>query len=560
MNSNEKHQTNGDLLVYFQPTNSEIEGVSSSLPLNVKGVILDDMCIWKTDEDDQVPINPWDKAYQECAKHRNMTFAEPNLEQEFIYKSKVDEETDSELEGSSSSEDPLAFDSDWPPYNYEAESKVWHLKSGFSQLEDAIQHVTSITDKVIRIGHIDTGYDPDHITFPKENIKFDLQRNYVELDNMLDARDPLGGSFPFKHPGHGTGTLGILAGKAINQLGHVGPIGLTRNIEIVPIRIAKRVALIKTEAFVRAMQHIINVHDNPETRIHIVTMSMGGVASHAWKRLINQAYDKGIFIVTAAGNNQGQKTPRTLIHPARFRRVVAACGVTHGYDPYRKLGLLNFEMQGNYGPRKHMKTAMAAFTPNLPWAKAGTIDEIRLSGGGTSSSTPQIAMAAALYYSKYFNEIENMDKGWKKVEAIRHALFSSALKKDDVNSKKGKNFTAKDFELYFGNGILQARNMLDISPDEGQLTKTKKDKVFLPFIRVFFGLETSANLEMMELEMAQLIQQDAKLQELLNDEELSFEELSKETQKLFIKHILTLEQASKTLKRELEYILRKIDL
>ena len=34
-----------------------------------------------------------------------------------------------------------------------------------------------------------------------------------------------------------------------------------------------------------------------------------------------------MFIVTAAGNNYGNLPTRNIVYPARFNRVVAACGV-----------------------------------------------------------------------------------------------------------------------------------------------------------------------------------------------------------------------------------------
>ena len=55
------------------------------------------------------------------------------------------------------------------------------------------------------------------------------------------------------------------------------------------------------------------------------------------------------------------------MYPARFKRVVAVCGVTSEKTPYYKPGL-HREMQGCFGPAGKMQTALAAYTPNTPWA------------------------------------------------------------------------------------------------------------------------------------------------------------------------------------------------
>ena len=54
---------------------------------------------------------------------------------------------------------------------------------------------------------------------------------------------------------------------------------------------------------------------------------MGGLALQAWADAVNALYELGIFIVTAAGNNFGNLPTRNIVYPARFKRVVAACGV-----------------------------------------------------------------------------------------------------------------------------------------------------------------------------------------------------------------------------------------
>ena len=129
---------------------------------------------------------------------------------------------------------------------------------------------------------------------------------------------------------------------------------------------------------------------------------MGGVASAAWADAVNLAYEAGIVFVAAAGNNSrlaSSDPTRAIVYPARFRRVIAACGVMANRRPY--YGLPFRTMQGNWGPGSKMATAVSAFTPNMPWAELGCPGIVDMDGSGTSSATPQVAAAAALYLQKH---------------------------------------------------------------------------------------------------------------------------------------------------------------
>lgn len=425
-----------------------------------------------------------------------------------------------------------SFDFTWPsPPNL----SVWHIDENFSQIKKAVDDVKQIVKtkekQIVRIAHLDTGYDSNHKSLNYSILRKDLERDFSKKTKANNsAIDP--GSGP--NGGHGTGTLSILSGTvSLNE--KVEFIGITNdlNIEIVPIRISDKVVLFKNESFEKALEYIYHLYEDASTRCHIVTMSMGGSASKNWAFWINKLYEKGIIIISAGGNNFGRSTPRTLVYPARFNRVIAAVGVCYNFTPYyderhdRDLKI----MQGNYGPRELMRTAIAAFTPNLPWAVYNTNNETRFSGAGTSSATPQIALASALYYQKYFNEIESLKEGWQKVEAIKFALFSSASKKinrEDIN----------DLGLYFGNGVLQSAEMLKIRIDESTFTKEEEDKVAFPIWHLITEIITSEESynqednEDLALEFSNILQNSGELQELFSHEELEEIELKTNYEKV----------------------------
>lgn len=109
---------------------------------------------------------------------------------------------------------------------------------------------------------------------------------------------------------------------------------------------------------------------------HVLTMSMGGLTSDLLVDAVNLAYDNGVFLVAAAGNNfASTPMPTSIVFPARYRRVLAASGLMADGRPY--WGLHPFMMQGNHGPHSKMDTALGAYTPNIAWPERGCADNGR---------------------------------------------------------------------------------------------------------------------------------------------------------------------------------------
>src|SRR5215510_7765062 len=115
------------------------------------------------------------------------------------------------------------------------------------------------------------------------------------------------------------------------------------------------------------------------------------------------------------------------------------------HKPYA--GLDGLTLEGRFGPQSAMTAAVAAYTPNIPWARFGCKTIVRLNGEGTSAATPQVAAATALWFEKYKSELP---RDWRRVEAVRNALFTSAKLRADKKR--------------FGNGVLQARSALNVKP------------------------------------------------------------------------------------------------
>lgn len=432
-----------------------------------------------------------------------------------------------------------------PPCQFQKQDTFWPLAPAFTWfLDDRFSGLRSarkaVDHRQVRIGHIDTGYS-DHVVKAK-NLNTDLQWNFVE--GVADAHDPGMEGF-LNQPGHGTGTQGILAGNVLQGLTQQNqntnePLGGAPDAEIVPIRVANSVLHFFTSALAQGFDYAIAPRGDASKRCDVVSLSMGGVPSKVWAEAVNRAYEAGVVIVAASGNNFSGGIVASVVYPARFNRVIAACGITADGSPYYRFGHFT-QMQGNFGPASKMKTAIAAWTPNMPWAARGCPQLILENGAGTSSATPQVAAAAALWLAKHNPQY---DQPWKRVEAVRNALFSTGDRHYD------------DFQKYFGNGSIKARAALDVAPIQ-TLTMSPADFVFLPILREVIGIGIApAQEEMFHVEACQLLQTSETLNRVLEDPDVPVKDEAKIKQ--FMEALIAEKNSSETLRRyiEGEYVLR----
>jgi len=387
---------------------------------------------------------------------------------------------------------------------------AWHLADSFSGLASARTDARDHKTHEVRIAHVDVGYGLQHVIFPA-GFEPTLAKNVTgDGRHERDVEDLITDGVA-KNPGHGTGTIGILAGGKFG-FQHAGynsfddQIGAAPDAFVVGVRVGESVVQIRTSCVAQAIAYIADLCRSEDTRVHVLSMSMGGVASQAWADAVNLAYERGVVLVTAAGNNFstgiGGVPTTSTIYPARFERVLSACGIMGNFKPYFGLGIGT--MQGNWGPERKRDTSLSAFTPNSPWARRSSNQIVDMDGAGTSAATPQIAGAAALYVQKHGATLFDSGKypqPWMRVEAVRAALIESAradLPQDDMKK--------------LGSGVLQAQAALQIAPiPVSQLRKSPKADASFSFLHSLFGVRLAAGRAeldpMLQLEMAQLVQQ-----------------------------------------------------
>ncbi|MEM5473855.1 S8 family serine peptidase [Hoeflea sp. AS60] len=469
--------------------------------------------------------NPWDDAFALFERGEAFNAAggpaviavEPDFEQLWDYTDR-----DGGLRGMAASASPSCKFDDQDKRGGKAgveDVAAWNFGDAYSQFAAACAKVGS-KQKKITIAHLDTGLDPKHATVPKHLVEQALWRNFVDDGHgPNDAVDHAPAGSPIANRGHGTGTLGLLAGNKLDGHspgwgGFADYVGAAPLARIIPVRIANWVARFSVGTMVQGFDYA------RQQGAHVLTMSMGGVSSSALVDAVNLAYESGLVMVTAAGNNYAgvPLPPKSIVFPARYKRVLAACGVMADGRAYS--GLHFRTMQGNYGPDEKMDTALGAYTPNVPWAEIDCGKVVDMDGAGTSAATPQIAAAAALWLAEHWDKVKTYSEPWMRVEAVRYALFAAAQKSTPM-------MDARETHRKIGQGVLRAEDALAIAPlAEAKLKKLKPARESWSWLDMLVGggvslapLGTAAQQKqrMLALELTQMAQRVSAVDEAIPD-------------------------------------------
>jgi subtilisin family serine protease len=470
----------------------------------------------------------WDHCHAILAQNDRVMLAEPDLEQQWT--TDVRAAANRNLGMRSGGPQPQDIGDG---YAGDKNDNYWFRNSKHGQFDAALT-ASGGSGQGVRIAHLDTGYDPNHKSIPK-HLRADLARNFVDADRPTDATDRSTGVL--NNFSHGCGTLSILAGAPVPGL---KPFGCAPNAEIVPVRVANRVVLFSDSSIARGLDYVHQLCASETTRVHVVSMSMGGLPSQAWADAINAVYEADVVVVTAAGNNYGSLPTRFVVYPARFGRVIAACGVMADGRPYAKLP--PDRMAGNYGPDRKMRTAIAAYTPNVPWARFGEPAIVDFNGNGTSAATPQVAAVAALWIEKYRAQFDAYAEGWRRVEAVRKALFDSAAK------------GAAAYADELGHGTLRAADALSQrAAPASRLVATPPAAVDYAFLNLLLGNVAPAfaatggtKLSMLQLEAAQVAAKSGL--------ETRMETLTQASRRQVVEEMLARPDLSKPLRAALEMV------
>jgi hypothetical protein len=236
---------------------------------------------------------------------------------------------------------------------------------------------------------------------------------------------------------------------------------------------------------------------DPSKKCDVITISHGGLPAASWAAAVNHVYEAGIVVAAASGDNIvtifGPFPFHETVWPSRFNRVITVVGATYDKEPY--VTSILGELEGSWGPDSVMDKAIAAYTPTVGWMKFRTDKDWDMDGAGTSSSTPQVAAACALWLQRHGNAYP---ANWRRVEACRRALFTSAKK-------------VPDKKAYLGQGILRVPEMLQRAVEASKVELTPVDDVEFPLGEQLMATDRTGGDEekMYRVEMAQILHRSA---------------------------------------------------
>ena len=171
------------------------------------------------------------------------------------------------------------------------------------------RHKGKIPGEDVLVAHPDTGYTehPRMLAILQRNGD-NRGKNFVERDDNGDAkddgRDPMkDAGFP-NFPGHGTSTASIIAAgqdddptKNAGVVDDTQPWGVAPGAKVLPLRVSSSVIHL-------SFQNVCDAFDVAlKEEADVISMSLGGpIGSQLLHAKVWEALDKGIIVVSAAGN------------------------------------------------------------------------------------------------------------------------------------------------------------------------------------------------------------------------------------------------------------------
>lgn len=234
--------------------------------------------------------------------------------------------------------------------------RQWALnRLGIPQAWDVIRGDPSIVVAVL-----DTGANLDH-----EDLRGQLAPGWDFVRK---------GPTPEDDNGHGTHVSGLVAAAADNS---IGISGVAPGSRVMPIKVVTAGGVGSHLHIAQGIEHAVR------NGAKIINLSLGGgEPSETLRRAIDYAWDSGLLIIAAAGNENSSAT----VYPAAWPNVIGV-GATNEDDSRAPFS--------NYGPYVSVVAPGVAILSTIkdpPYYEAWP---------GTSMSTPLVSGVAALLWSRY---------------------------------------------------------------------------------------------------------------------------------------------------------------
>jgi subtilisin family serine protease len=177
---------------------------------------------------------------------------------------------------------------------------------------------------------------------------------------------------------HGTHCAGVIAASSNN----LGIIGVAPEADLYAVKILSDTGSGKLDWMIKAIDWCV------DNNINVMSMSLGSNQdSDSMKNAILKAYNKGIIIICAAGNDSKGDNVDTVDYPAKYKETISVAAI----DPDFDIG--SFSSRGSEVEVSAAGVDVFSTYPNGKYAKLS----------GTSMATPHIAGAVAIIQAKALN-------------------------------------------------------------------------------------------------------------------------------------------------------------
>ena len=276
------------------------------------------------------------------------------------------------------------------------------------------------TGRDIKVCIIDTGIDYNHP---------DLKDNYRGGYNFLNSSpDPLDDN------GHGTHVSGTVA--ALDN--DIGVVGVAPQAGIYALKTLDANGSGSYSNIIAAVDWAI------DNGMQIISMSLGGSSyNKAFEDICNAAYNAGILLVAAAGNNGGDGSKDTVSYPGRFDSVIAVAA-TDSNDQRASFS--------SCGPEVEVSAPGVSVPSTVPTSGTKYSDPSGYKSlSGTSMACPHVSGTAAL--------VRKAHPSMTNVE-VRNVIASTSV-----------NLGTPGRDIFFGFGRIDAKAAVGNSPQPPVLTK-----------------------------------------------------------------------------------------
>ena len=279
---------------------------------------------------------------------------------------------------------------------------------GINRIGSRLVNAMGNTGKGVKVGILDTGIDYNH-----EDLKGNYRGGYNFVGNNNN---------PIDDNGHGTHVAGIIAAED-NGIGVVG---------VAPQAYLYSVKILSFDSIGAISDVVSGLEWSVDNGMHVINLSLGSEDnSISVGRAINNTYNAGILIASAAGNSgNAAGSGNNMDFPAKYDGVVSV-GATDINDNRAKFS--------STGPKLELSAPGADILSTLNGNKYGKLS-------GTSMSCPHVTGVAAL--------IMSADPGITNTRVrIRMQMTAQNM------TKVAKGFSSKD---WYGYGLVDAVKSVSI--------------------------------------------------------------------------------------------------